>query len=209
VPLSLSDLSNNSCFPAFMRLVFATHNQHKVSEIQPVLPPSINFVSLRDLGFTEEIPETGDTLAANALQKADFIYKKLNCACFADDTGLEVNALGGRPGVYSARYAGENKSAEDNIEKLFAELRGENDRSAFFKTVIAVIINGKPALFEGIVRGVISKEKMGDKGFGYDPVFIPDGHSRSFAQMSREEKNKISHRGLAVKKFIAWLEEVI
>ncbi len=192
-----------------MRLVFATHNAHKVSEIKPLLPASVNLASLHDLGFIEEIPETGDTLAANALQKADYIHTRLNVDCFADDTGLEVKALAGRPGVYSARYAGENKSADDNIEKLLAELKGEKDRSALFKTVIAVIIEGKPKLFEGVVKGTISETKMGEKGFGYDPVFIPEGHSRSFAQMTREEKNKISHRGLAVKKFVVYLQEVI
>jgi XTP/dITP diphosphohydrolase len=192
-----------------MRLVFATHNAHKVSEIKPILPASVNLVSLHNLGFNEEIPETGDTLAANALQKADYIYTRLNCACFADDTGLEVTALGGRPGVYSARYAGENKSADDNIEKLLTELKGKKDRSAVFKTVIAVIIEGKPKLFEGMVKGTISEKKTGDKGFGYDPVFIPEGHSKSFAQMTREEKNRISHRGLAVKKFAAFLKEII
>lgn len=192
-----------------MRLVFATHNAHKVSEIKPLLSASVNLVSLQDLGFTEEIPETGDTLAANALQKADYIYTRLKCACFADDTGLEVAAIGGRPGVYSARYAGENKSADDNIEKLLTELKGKKDRSAVFKTVIAVIIEGKPKLFEGVVKGTISEKKTGDKGFGYDPVFIPEGHSKSFAQMTREEKNRISHRGLAVKKFAAFLKEII
>jgi XTP/dITP diphosphohydrolase len=192
-----------------MRLVFATHNAHKVSEIKPLLSSSVNLVSLHDLGFTEEIPETGDTLAANALQKADYVYTRLNCTCFADDTGLEVTALGGRPGVYSARYAGENKSADDNIAKLLTELKGKKDRSAVFKTVIAVIIEGKPKLFEGVVKGTISENKMGDKGFGYDPVFIPEGHSKSFAQMAREEKNRISHRGLAVKKFAAFLNEII
>jgi XTP/dITP diphosphohydrolase len=192
-----------------MRLVFATHNAHKVSEINPLLPTSILLVSLQDLGFNEEIPETGDTLAANALQKADYVYTRLKCDCFADDTGLEVASIGGRPGVYSARYAGENKSADDNIEKLLTELKGKKDRSAVFKTVIAVIIEGKPKLFEGVVKGTISERKIGDNGFGYDPVFIPEGYSKSFAQMTREEKNKISHRGLAVKKFTAFLQEII
>jgi XTP/dITP diphosphohydrolase len=192
-----------------MRLVFATHNAHKVSEINPLLPTSILLVSLQDLGFNEEIPETGDTLAANALQKADYVYTRLKCDCFADDTGLEVVSIGGRPGVYSARYAGENKSADDNIEKLLTELKGKKDRSAVFKTVIAVIIEGKPKLFEGVVKGTISERRIGDNGFGYDPVFIPEGYSKSFAQMTREEKNKISHRGLAVKKFTAFLQEII
>ena len=192
-----------------MRLVFATHNQHKVSEIKIILPPPVNLVSLDDLGFKEEIPETADTLAGNALQKAEYVFKRFNCDCFSDDTGLEVNALDGRPGVYSARYAGENKSADDNIKKLLAEMQGKKDRSALFKTVIAVIINGKPTLFEGVVKGTIAVEKMGEKGFGYDPIFIPEGYSGSFAQMTIEEKNKISHRGLAVKKFTTWLKGVI
>lgn len=185
-----------------MRLIFATHNKHKVGEIKALLPASVELVSLDKLHFHDEIPETEDTLEGNALQKANFIYGKFLEDCFADDTGLEVHALDGRPGVYSARYAGEGKSADDNIKKLLAEMDGEKNRNAVFKTVIAAIISGKPYIFEGFVNGTIAERKMGDKGFGYDPIFIPEGYTRSFAQMSLEEKNSLSHRGMAVQKFI-------
>jgi XTP/dITP diphosphohydrolase len=189
-----------------MQLIFATHNQHKVGEISPLLPTSVELVSLKDAGITEDIPETADTLAANAMQKAMFVYEKLKSDCFADDTGLEIDALGGRPGVYSARYAGEGKSAAKNIEKVLVEMRDKKNRAATFKTVIAAIIGGKPYLFEGAVKGFIAQQKTaGENGFGYDAIFIPDGQMVSFAQMSLQEKNALSHRAKAVAKFIEFL----
>jgi len=192
-----------------MQLVFATHNNHKVAEIKPLLPNSIKVSTLNEIGITDEIPETADTIEGNAILKARFVYNKLKCNCFADDTGLEVDAINGEPGVYSARYAGEGKSANDNIEKLLGKLKGASSRSAKFKTVIAAIIDGKEYIFEGIVHGIISELKMGEQGFGYDPVFVPDGYMISFAQMKLEEKNKISHRGLTVKKFAEFLKAKI
>jgi XTP/dITP diphosphohydrolase len=191
-----------------MQLVFATHNKHKVSEIQFILPNSIKLLTLEDIGCSEEIPETADTLSGNALQKAMFVYEKYKCNCFADDTGLEIKALDGRPGVYSARYAGEGKSAEDNMVKVLEEMEGVINRSAIFKTVIALLIDGKPMLFEGNVKGAIAIARMGDKGFGYDPIFIPEGEQRSFAQMTADEKNKISHRARAVKKFVEYVNRL-
>ena len=188
-----------------MQLIFATQNPNKLNEIKLLIPRSINLVSLEDLGFTEEIPEVADTLEGNAVIKAKVIYEKYGITSFADDTGLEVKELGGKPGVYSARYAGEDKNAESNIKKLFDELKGIKDRSACFRTVIAVISNGKSIVFEGKVEGTIAEKSMGVQGFGYDPVFIPTGFTRSFAQMSLDEKNKISHRGIAIKKFVEWL----
>jgi len=190
-----------------MRLLFASQNKHKIEEIKPLLSPTIELLSLGDVNFHEEIPETSPTLAENALQKANFIFDKFNIPCFADDTGLEIDALDGRPGVYSARYAGENKSADDNIQKILGELIGIQNRSAVFKTVIALVGIGKPLLFEGIVKGVITEDKRGINGFGYDPVFMPDGHSITFAQMNLEEKNKLSHRSIAVKKFTEYLKK--
>ncbi len=181
-----------------MKLVFATHNNHKVAEIKPLFPPSINIVSLTEIG---------KTLSENAILKASVIYKELKCNCFADDTGLEVDALNGEPGVYSARYAGEGKSAADNIEKLLYELKGNTNRTAKFKTVIAAIIDDEQFLFEGVVDGIIAETTMGDKGFGYDPVFVPVGFPKSFAQMTLGEKNNLSHRSIAVKKFLRFLEE--
>jgi len=189
-----------------MRLLFASQNRHKLEEIKPLLPASLELLSLADINYSDEIPETSSTLAGNALQKAEFIFNKFKIPCFADDTGLEIEALNGRPGVYSARYAGENKSADDNIQKILQELEGMQNRSAVFKTVIALIgIDDKPTLFEGIVKGTITKDKRGTNGFGYDPVFMPDGYSITFAQMNLKEKNKLSHRSRAVKKFAEWL----
>ncbi len=189
-----------------MKLLFASQNRHKIEEIRPLLSRSIELLSLTELNYSEEIPETSPTLIGNALQKAQFIFDKFKMPCFADDTGLEIEALDGRPGVYSARYAGENKSADDNIQKILGELQGMENSAAIFKTVIALVgVTDKPMLFEGIVKGTITKDKRGINGFGYDPVFMPDGYSITFAQMSLEEKNKLSHRSRAVKKFAEWL----
>ena len=189
-----------------LRLLFASQNRHKIEEIKPLLPSSIELQSLTEVNYFDEIPETSPTLAGNALQKAQFIFNKFQMPCFADDTGLEIDALDGRPGVYSARYAGENKSADDNIQKILGELQGIENRSAAFKTVIALVgLTDKPLLFEGIVKGSITKDKQGTNGFGYDPVFMPEGYSITFAQMSLDEKNKLSHRSKAVKKFAEWL----
>ncbi|HTA26151.1 MAG TPA: RdgB/HAM1 family non-canonical purine NTP pyrophosphatase [Bacteroidia bacterium] len=191
-----------------MRLLFASQNRHKMEEIKPLLPESVELLCLPDLGFTDEIPETAPTLKGNALQKAQFIFDKFKIPCFADDTGLEIAALDGRPGVYSARYAGENKSAGDNIAKVLGELKDIENRSAEFKTVIALVgVGAKPLFFEGVVKGFITKEKQGRNGFGYDPVFMPEGQSRTFAEMSLEEKNKLSHRARAVKVFAEWMKK--
>lgn len=186
-------------------LVFASHNAHKVKEINQLLDGKYNVQSLAESGFTEEIEETGSTLTENALLKARSIYSKLHCDCFADDTGLEVDALGGRPGVYSARYAGEPKNDRNNILLLLQELQGIKKRTARFKTVIALIIDGKEYLFEGVVEGSISDEMSGDNGFGYDPVFIPAGYNITFAEMSAAQKNDISHRAIAVRKLADFL----
>jgi XTP/dITP diphosphohydrolase len=188
-----------------MTLVFASNNKNKIREIQNMLPENISILSLEDIDCLEDIPETADTIEGNAIIKADYITKKYGYDCFADDTGLEVTALNGAPGVYSARYAGEQRSAEDNMHKLLEALATENDRSAQFKTVIALNLNGKQQLFTGIVKGLIIDEKKGDYGFGYDPIFVPDGQDKTFAEFSLEEKAEISHRGIAVKQLIAFL----
>ena len=177
-----------------MKLVFATNNRHKLEEIRAILGNKIEILSLNDIDCHDEIPETADTLEGNALIKARYIHEKFGVDCFADDTGLEVEALNGEPGVYSARYAGEDCNPEANMYKLLQNLTGENNRNAQFRTVIALIINGEEKLFNGIVKGTISREKMGNAGFGYDPIFIPEGFSESFAQMTSEMKNSISHR---------------
>jgi len=188
-----------------MKLIFATHNQHKLQEIKLLLPKSIELVSLADINFTDDIAETADTLTGNALLKARYIYNKYNVNCFADDSGLEVEALNGAPGVYSARYAGLQKNDADNNQKLLDELTDKDDRNACFKTVIALIVNGKERIFEGVIEGVILTEKHGDKGFGYDPLFKPNGYNITFAQMTTDEKSRISHRGLAVNKLVNFL----
>ena len=177
-----------------MKLVFATNNQHKLDEVRKVVTDDIQIISLSDINCYDDIPETADTLEGNALIKARYIHEKFGVDCFADDTGLEVEALNGEPGVYSARYAGEDCNPEANMYKLLQNLTGENNRNAQFRTVIALIINGEEKLFNGIVKGTISREKMGNAGFGYDPIFIPEGFSESFAQMTSEMKNSISHR---------------
>ena len=177
-----------------MKLVFATNNKHKLEEVRAILGNKIEILSLNDIDCHDDIPETADTLEGNALIKARYIHEKFGVDCFADDTGLEVEALNGEPGVYSARYAGEDCNPEANMYKLLQNLTGENNRNAQFRTVIALIINGEEKLFNGIVKGTISREKMGNAGFGYDPIFIPEGFSESFAQMTSEMKNSISHR---------------
>ena len=177
-----------------MKLVFATNNRHKLEEVRAILGNKIEVLSLNDIDCHDDIPETSDTLEGNALIKARYIHEKFGVDCFADDTGLEVEALNGEPGVYSARYAGEDCNPEANMYKLLQNLTGENNRNAQFRTVIALIINGEEKLFNGIVKGTISREKMGNAGFGYDPIFIPEGFSESFAQMTSEMKNSISHR---------------
>ena len=192
-----------------MKLLFATNNKHKISEVQQLLDGRFNIVSPAELGCTDDIPENEVTLEGNALAKARYIRKKFGLACFADDTGLEVEALNGAPGVYSARYAGEGKSFEDNNTKLLAELQGETNRKAQFRCVIALITDdGEEHLFEGIVKGEILTERTGTGGFGYDPIFSPDGYDCSFAQMTMDEKNRISHRGLAISKLVEFLNKL-
>ena len=192
-----------------MKLVFATNNKNKVKEINALLEGRLEVVGLSDIGCEEAIPETADTLEGNALQKARFVAEKYGYDCFADDTGLEVNALGGKPGVYTARYAGPQCSASDNMEKILNELAEAPDRTARFRTVIALIINGEEKLFEGVAKGKIANSKSGGEGFGYDPVFVPEGHVVTFAEMSMEAKNAISHRGAAVRKLITYLSSRI
>ena len=190
-----------------MKLVFATNNKHKLEEVRAILGNRIEVLSLNDINCYDDIPETADTLEGNALIKARYIYEKFGVDCFADDTGLEVEALGGEPGVYSARYAGEECNSEANMHKLLYNLTGKNNRYAQFRTVIALIINGEEKLFNGIVKGTISNKKMGDAGFGYDPIFIPEGFSESFAQMTSEMKNSISHRYRATEELSNYLNE--
>jgi len=191
-----------------MELVFATNNKHKIEEVKHLLKNNFRLLSLQDIGCTEELPETGTTLQENALQKAKYIFTKYSIDCFADDTGLEIEALQGKPGVYSARYAGEEKNAEKNIKKVLQETKGIKNRNALFKTTISLIIGTKEYLFEGIINGNISTEMKGNNGFGYDPIFIPKDHTKSFAEMSLEEKNKISHRAIAVKKLVTFLDKL-
>ena len=188
------------------KLIFATNNPNKLREIRSAVS-SHKIISLEEIGIKEEIPETGITLHENALQKAAYIFNKTGEDCFADDTGLEIAALDKRPGVYSARYAGINCSAEDNINKVLDELDGVTNRNAVFKTVIALIINGKEFFFQGGIDGNILTNKTGHQGFGYDPIFLPNGYEISFAEMSLDEKNNISHRAKAVKKLIHFLNE--
>ncbi len=189
-----------------MKLVFATANQNKAKEIQLLIPNSIEILSLNDIHCQEEIPETQATIEGNASQKAFYVYEKYSQNCFADDTGLEVEALDGQPGVLSARYAGEAKNANDNMDKVLLEMKGMSNRKARFKTVISLVINGKELQFEGIVDGTILTEKRGNSGFGYDPIFLPDGSSKSFAEMDLSEKNRISHRAIAVNKLVEYLK---
>ena len=188
-----------------MKLVFATNNLNKLSEIRSLVPEGIEILSLKDISCNEELPETNPTLQENALQKAKYVFDNYGFNCFADDTGLEIVALGGQPGVYSARYAGEDCSAEDNMKKVLDKLDGEKEKSAKFRTVITLIIDGNQNLFFGECKGSITIKKSGSEGFGYDPIFIPDGYDITFAEMNKDEKSKISHRGRAVKQLVDFL----
>lgn len=185
--------------------VFATNNVHKLQEVFAILGGKVELLSLKDIGCHADIPETADTLEGNALQKARYIYERYHTNCFADDTGLEVEALGGAPGVYSARYATEGHDSEANMRKLLQELEGVENRKAQFRTVFALIIGGKEHLFEGIVRGEIIKTRRGTSGFGYDPVFVPEGYTKTFAELGNEVKNQISHRAVATRKLCKFL----
>ncbi len=191
-----------------MRIVFATNNRHKLDEVQRMLPASIELVTLKECGITDDIPENEPTLEGNALVKARYLFERLGCDCFADDTGLEVDALGGEPGVRSARYATYGHDFEANNRLLLKNLSDKIDRSAHFRTVIALILGGEEYLFEGRVDGQITTEHSGVEGFGYDPIFMPNGESRTFAEMSIEEKGEISHRGRAVRSLVAFLSSV-
>jgi XTP/dITP diphosphohydrolase len=191
-----------------MKLVFATNNQHKVQEIKKLLDDSIELLSLNDLGCDEDIPENQDTLEGNASEKSFYIYNKYGVNCFADDTGLEIEALGGEPGVYSARYAGEERNSENNMNLILDKLSIIKNRKARFRTVISLVIDGLETQFEGVVEGHILEDKRGYTGFGYDPIFQPDESNLSFAQMPLDEKNKISHRGRAVQKLVEYLIQI-
>ncbi|MEA5260398.1 non-canonical purine NTP diphosphatase [Arcicella aquatica] len=188
------------------KLCFATNNAHKVEEVQAILGQNFELLTLSQIGCSEELPETGNTLEANSLQKAQYLYKHYQVDCFADDSGLEVTALGGEPGVFSARYAGEQRSHADNISLLLKNLAGKEDRSAQFRTVITLILGGEVTQFEGIIKGTIIDELKGNEGFGYDPIFVPEGFDLTFAEMSIDEKGKISHRARAVEKLITFLK---
>ena len=190
-----------------MQFVFASNNKNKIFELQSMLPETITILSLESIGCLEDIPETADTIEGNAIQKANYVTEKFGYDCFADDTGLEVDALNGDPGVFSARYAGEKRNADDNMNKLLKALMVQNDRKAQFKTVIALNLNGKQHLFTGIAKGEITLEKIGDQGFGYDPIFQPEGFTQTFAQLSLDVKNKISHRGKATQQLINFLKQ--
>ena len=192
-----------------MKIVFATNNAHKLNEVRQVVGSSFEIVSLRECGITEDIPENEPTLEGNALSKARYIHARTGLNCFADDTGLEVDALGGEPGVRSARYATDGHDDEANKRLLLERMSGVENRAAQFRTAVALILDGKEYLFEGVVRGAIAAEQHGEGGFGYDPLFFPEGGDRTFAEMSGEEKNAISHRGRAVRKLAEFLQEKI
>ena len=188
------------------KLVFATNNDHKLRELKQILPSDFELLSLNDIGCFDDIPETGPTLEVNAAQKSWYIWDKFRMNCFADDTGLEIEALFNELGVYSARYAGEDRSASANMLKVLDKMAGENNRKARFRCVISLVIDGKEKQFEGIVQGKILGSKQGNDGFGYDPIFLPDGYTLSFAEMPAVEKNRISHRGRAVEKLVEYLK---
>ena len=191
-----------------MQIVFATNNTHKIREVQALLPQNIQIISLESIDCSEDIPETADTIEGNAIQKANYITQKYGYNCFADDTGLEVEALNGEPGVYSARYAGAQRNADDNMNLLLEKLQNQTNRTAQFKTVIALNLNGKQHLFTGIAAGEITLDKIGNQGFGYDPIFQPEGFSETFAQLSLAQKGQISHRGKATQALITFLESI-
>ena len=189
------------------KFVFATNNAHKLEEVTAILGDKIELLSMKDIHCHADIPETADTLEGNALLKARYIFENYNMDCFADDTGLEVEALNGAPGVYSARYAGDAHNSEANMRKLLQDMEGIENRKAQFRTVFALIINGKEHLFEGIVKREITKHRSGSSGFGYDPVFIPEGYTQTYAEMGNTLKNKISHRALATNKLCNFLSK--
>ena len=191
-----------------MKLVFATNNRHKLAELQAILGDRFELLSLDDIGCNEEIPEDQPTLEGNSRQKAFYIFDRYGLTCFADDTGLEIDALNGNPGVFSARYAGKDKDSNANMDKVLNQLEKINNRKARFRTVITLIIDGEEKLFEGIVEGKIIREKRGKGGFGYDPIFVPDGFDHTFAEMQPDDKNKISHRGRAVEKLVHYLKSL-
>jgi XTP/dITP diphosphohydrolase len=190
-----------------MELVFASNNKNKILEIQNMLPKSIKILSLEEIGCHEDIPETAETIQGNAILKANYVTQKYGYNCFADDTGLEVEALDGAPGVYSARYAGEQKNANDNMDKLLKALENQSNRKAQFRTVICLNLNGSQHLFLGIAKGEITKLKFGNQGFGYDPIFKPEGYDCTFAEISILDKEKISHRGIAARQLISFLNQ--
>jgi XTP/dITP diphosphohydrolase len=188
-----------------MKIVFATNNENKIFEVSKLIPKNINLISLQDIGCFDDVPETSNTLEGNSFQKANYIFQKHKQNCLADDTGLEIESLNGEPGVFSARYAGEPSDSTKNIVKVLQNLKEHRNRTARFRTVFTVIINGSVHQFEGIVNGTIISELRGSSGFGYDPIFVPDGFQETFAELSIEIKNQISHRGLATKKLIEFL----
>lgn len=191
-----------------MEIIFATGNRHKLEEAQQILGDKYTLKTPADFGITEDIPETADTIEGNALQKVQYIWDKVHMPCFADDTGLFVDALDGAPGVHSARYAGEDKKAEDNVKKLLQEMEGRSDRSARFRCIVALMMDGQPKMFEGKVEGVITTKPSGNGGFGYDPVFAPEkyGNERTFSELTAQEKNEISHRGEAMRLLAEYLK---
>lgn len=188
-------------------LVFATGNSNKLKEVRALIGHMYDIKGLKDIGCTEDIPETSDTIEGNALLKARYVREHYQLDCFSEDTGLEVDALAGAPGIYSARFAGPQKDANDNMDLLLQKLAGQPHRDAQFRTVVALMLAGKEYTFEGIIRGEIATERHGDQGFGYDPLFIPEGYNQSFAQMDQQVKNEISHRGRAIRKLQAFLEQ--
>ncbi len=190
-----------------MKIVFATNNPNKIIEIQSMLPKNIEIISLESIGCLEDIPETSDTIEGNAIQKANYVLEKYGFDCFADDTGLEVESLNNEPGVFSARYAGEQRNADENMDKLLSNLENKSNRKAQFKTVICLNLKGKQYLFTGIAKGEITNQKSGNGGFGYDPIFRPEGFNETFAEISLELKNEISHRGKATKQLIEFLNQ--
>lgn len=190
-----------------MKLVFASNNQNKIIEIQAILPANIELLSLEKIGCFVDIPETSDTIEGNAILKADYVKQNYGYDCFADDSGLEIAALNGEPGVYSARYAGPQRNSEDNMDKVLGQLQQQTNRYAQFKTVIALNLNGEQHLFTGTIKGEITLKRSGNQGFGYDPIFRPDGYQKTFAEFSLEEKAQISHRGLAVKQLVDFLND--